>query len=249
MIDLHSHILPGLDDGAASEEEALAIARAAVADGIRTLAATPHVRSDYPTSADAMEQALAELRSALSAAGIALDVRGGAEIALDRVDAIGHEELRRFCLGGSRYLLLEAPYSGWPRGIGEQLFRLQVAGFVPVLAHPERNGDVAADPGRLAPLVEAGALVQLTASSLDGRGGRSAAATARRLLDAGLVHLVASDAHAPALRGVGLSGAIEAIRDAELGRWLTELVPAAILDDAPLPARPAAPARRRFWRR
>lgn len=249
MIDLHSHILPGLDDGARSDEEALEIARAAVADGVLTMAATPHVRSDYPTTPAAMENAVAALRASLAAAGVALDVRGGGEIALDRLGDLSAEELRRFGLGGTRYLLLETPYSGWPLGIAEQLFRVQLAGFVPVLAHPERNGDVAADPGRLTALVEAGALVQLTASSLDGRAGRTAALTARRLLDSGLAHLVASDAHAPAVRGIGLSLAVEAIGDLALARWLTELVPAAILAGAPLPERPPSARRRRFRRR
>lgn len=249
MIDLHSHILPGLDDGARTFEEALDIARAAVADGIRTIAATPHVRSDFPTTPEAMEAALAAVRALLADAGVALDVRGGGEVALDRLDQLGPDDLRRFSLGGaSRYLLVETPYWGWPLGLADQLFRVQLAGFVPVLAHPERNGDVVADPGRLVPLVEAGALVQVTASSIDGRAGRPAAVTARHLLESGLAHLVASDAHAPAVRGVGLSRAVEAIGDGALARWLTDLVPAAILADGPIPERPA-PARARRRRR
>ncbi len=249
MIDLHSHILPGLDDGARTVGESIEIARSAVADGTVALAATPHVRSDYPTSPAAMEHALAALRAALADADVALDVRAGGEIALDRLDQLGPDDLRRFSLGGgTRYLLLETPYSGWPLGIAEQLFRVQLAGFVPVLAHPERNGEVMADPGRLSPLVESGALVQLTASSIDRRAGRSVAATARHLLESGLAHLVASDAHAPDVRGVGLSRAVEAVGDPELGRWLTELVPAAILADALIPERPGATRLRRRWR-
>lgn len=248
MIDLYSHILPGLDDGAASEEEALEIARAAVADGIHTMAATPHVRSDYPTSPTAMEGALAALRTALARAAVPLDLRSGGEIALDRLDDLEPGDLRRFGLGGTRYLLLETPYSGWPLGLAEQLFRVRLSGFVPVLAHPERNSDVIADPGRLAPLVEAGTLLQLTASSLDGRAGRAAAAAARHLVESRLACVVASDAHTPSVRGVGLSRAVAAIGDAALGRWLTELVPAAILADDPIPERPTAVPRRRFRR-
>jgi protein-tyrosine phosphatase len=248
LIDLHSHILPGLDDGAADTAEAVAIARAAVADGITGMAATPHVREDYPTEASAMRARLAELRESLAEAGVPLELHSGGEVALTHLDRLDEDELRAFALAGSRYLLLEFPYQGWPLDLRTRIFELQVAGLVPVLAHPERNPETIAAPNRVAALVEAGALVQLTASSLDGRGGRAVAETARYLLDAGVVHLVASDAHAPAVRGVGLAGAVEAVGDEPLARWLTELVPAAIVADAPVPPRPASTAKRRRWR-
>src|SRR2546423_10468878 len=94
MIDLHSHILFGLDDGAATLEQSLEIARAAVEDGIEVIAATPHVRDDYPTTAAEMEERLAEVRGAVEAAGIPLDVRPGGEIALDRLAPGSPDDLR-----------------------------------------------------------------------------------------------------------------------------------------------------------
>ena len=248
MIDLHSHILPGLDDGAATLQDALGIAEAAVADGIRIIAATPHVRSDFPTSPEQMERLVESVRQELRVVGIPLELLPGGEIALDRLPQLGDDELRRFGLAGNpKYLLLEAPYFGWPLGLEETLFQLQLRGFTAVLAHPERNGEVQAGPERLAPLVERGMLVQLTAASLDGRLGSAPRKAGLRLLELGLAHLLASDAHAPALRQIGMSAAAGAIRDDDLARWLTEDVPGAILADGKIPARPS-PAPRRFRR-
>jgi protein-tyrosine phosphatase len=247
VIDLHSHVLAGIDDGAADLDEAVAICEAAAADGIETIAGTPHARHDYPTTPERMEAALAELQAA---AGERIRVVGGGELDLDELDRPA-EELARFGLGGSRTLLVETPYVGWPLDLAERLFALHVAGFATVLAHPERNRDVQARPDLLEPIVAAGTLVQLTAASVDGRVGRGARECSFALLERGLAHLLASDAHAPDVRAVGLSGAVEAIGDPELARWLTIDVPRAILDGAPTPTRPVLdrPRRRGFLRR
>ena len=245
MIDLHSHILPGVDDGAATLEDSIEIARSAVADGITAVAATPHVRGDYPTSAETMERLVGELRAALQRTGVALDGRPGGAIAFDVLPELADGDLRRFGLGGnSAYLLLEFPYYGWPLRIQDIVFGLAARGFTAVLAHPERNSDVQARPDRLAPLVASGALVQVTAASLDGRLGRTPRAAARRLIDAGLAHLVASDAHAPTVRQIGMSAAAEAIGDESLAQWLTEDVPGAILAGRSIPRRPRSARRR-----
>jgi protein-tyrosine phosphatase len=240
MIDLHSHILPGLDDGARDLDDALGIARAAVADGITAIAATPHVREDYPTTSDAMEAGVAELRRALEREAIELELLPGGEISLEQLDGLSFDELRRFGLGGNpAYVLLETPYYTWPLAFGEIVFRLTGAGFTPVIGHPERNGAVQADVRHVADLVRAGALVQVTAASLDGRLGSRVQKCARRLIDAELVHLVSSDAHSPALREVGLSGSRRAIGNRALARWLTQEIPGAIVRAEPLPPRPA----------
>lgn len=247
MIDLHTHLLPGIDDGAQTLDESLEMARDALADGITTAAATPHVRHDFPTSPETMERLVEELRSALAAAGTPLTVLSGGEIALDRLAELSVEELRRFGLGGNpAYLLLEFPYSGWPLDLNRRVVELQSLGIRPVLAHPERNSEVQAAPERLVPLARAGALVQVTAASLDGRLGRTAASTAARLLGLELVHLVSSDAHAPSVRQIGLSQAVAAVGDARLGGWLTTDVPTAIVRGEPLPERPE---RRKRWSR
>jgi protein-tyrosine phosphatase len=247
MIDLHSHILHGVDDGAATLEDGVEMARSAVADGVEVIAATPHVRRDYPTTAETMELRLAELRETLAAAGVELEVLAGGEIDLHQLEELPDDELRRFGLGGNAgVLLIEFPYFGWPLGLADTVFGLRTRGFRPVIAHPERSADVQARPERLAPIVEGGALVQLTAASVDGRLGRRPREAAFRLLELGLAHLVASDAHAPSLRQIGMSTAAEAIGDPALARWLTVDVPAAILGGEQLPARPRAPRRRRF---
>jgi protein-tyrosine phosphatase len=244
VIDLHSHILPGIDDGARSLEDALGIARAAVADRITAIAATPHVRSDFPTSASTMEHAVDELRAAIAAEGLALELLPGGEIALDQLDLLDAGELARFGLGGSpAYVMLEFPYEGWPVALPSIVLGLRTRGITPVIAHPERSRSVQADPERLRPIVLSGALCQLTAASLDGRLGKRSRDGAFDLLERGLAHLVASDAHTPDIRGVGMSGAVDALGDQVLARWLTETVPAAIVAGEPVPGQPV-PARR-----
>jgi len=238
-----------VDDGPATIEESLEIARRAAADGVRVIAATPHVRDDYPTEAATMERLVGELRAAIHEEGIPVDVRPGGEIAIDWLDRLSDEDLSRFGLGGSpRYVLLEFPYAGWPLSLHEWVFRLVTREITPVIAHPERNADVQHDPDELRPLVDAGALVQVTAASLDGRIGRSSREAAFTLIDRGLAHLLASDAHTPDVREAGLLGAVEEVGDAALARWLTLEVPMAIVTDAPVPRRPETRKRRRLRR-
>ena len=248
MIDLHSHILPGLDDGARTLEEAVDIGRAAAADGITAIAATPHVREDYPTDPATMERGVAQLREALEEAGVNITLYPGGEVALEQLRS-ERRELRRFGLGGNpSFLLVEFPYFGWPLDLADRLFLLRLAGITPVLAHPERNADVQAAPGRLAALTDAGTLVQVTAASLDGRLGRSSQETGLELVEAGLAHMIASDAHHPGIRAVGMSAAVEAVGDEVLARWLTEEVPRAIVENAHIPERPERARRRwRLW--
>ncbi len=239
MIDLHTHILPGVDDGARTLEDALDMARAFVEDGVTAVAATPHVRDEFPTSADRMLRAVASLQRTLDRESIPLVVLPGAEVAVGWVEQLDESELRRLTLAASgRYLLVETPYSGWPAAIVEQLRRLLVAGFTPVLAHPERNAVVQANPTLLKPLVEGGTLVQLTAASLDGRHGNASHDTGHRLVAAGLAHVLASDAHTPRVRAAGLSSAVDAIRDEALAQWLATDVPLALAYGHEVPPRP-----------
>jgi protein-tyrosine phosphatase len=239
MIDLHSHVLPGIDDGPQTIDGALDILRAAETDGISRISATPHVRHDYPTTPEQMELAVARMRETASASGIAVDLLPGGELDLAYAESLDDDSLRRFGLGGNPgLLLLEFPYVGWPIGLPELLFRLRVRGFTAVLAHPERNMEVQDNPERLRELVDAGVWVQLTAASVDGRLGRRNAAGARALLDAELGHLIASDAHAPAIRAIGMGAAAEALGNAELAWWLTHEVPEALLAGEAPPRRP-----------
>jgi protein-tyrosine phosphatase len=248
LIDLHSHVLPGLDDGAADLDEALAICRAAAADGITVLAATPHVRDDYPTTPEQMESTLATVRAA---AGDVVRLVPGGELDLAELDRPQAELLRFALAGNAGYLLVETPYVGWPLDIGDKLFALSAAGITPVLAHPERNGEVQRRPELLEPLVASGVLVQLTAGAVEGSLGRRSHATAVTLLERELAHLIASDGHAPAIRRIGMSGAAAAVGDEALAEWLTVGVPGAIVDGSTLPPRPGEirPRRNRFFGR
>lgn len=218
-------------------------------DGIAVMAATPHVRADYPTTAARMEDGVESLRRDLAGLGIALEVVPGGEVDIDWMEALATEDLVRFTLGQSgRYLLLEFPYVGWPPALDGTVHRLARAGIRPLLAHPERNPQVQEDPGRLEGAVGSGALVQITVASLDGRLGRGAKRTAERLLERRLVHVLASDAHGPETRAVGLAAGAEALGDRGLARYLTEEAPAAILAGEPVEAPPRRATRRRLPR-
>jgi protein-tyrosine phosphatase len=253
VIDLHSHILAGVDDGAKDLSESVEIARAAVADGVSLVAATPHVRHDFPTTPETMETLVEELRQALAAAGVALELRTGGEIALDRLDQLSPEDLRRFGLGGNPdYLLVETPYYGWPLDLSLRVTNLRRLGIRAVIAHPERNPEVQMQPELLRPLVEQGALVQVTSASIDGRLGAKTRASARELIDAELAHCVASDAHSPQVRAIGMSSAAAAIREEGIARWLTFDMPGAIAAGRDLPMRPQTDrpeVRRPWWKR
>ncbi len=255
LTDLHTHILPALDDGAADLAEAVAMARVAVGEGLVRLAATPHsLRWPAGTCRETLEAGAAALMRHLAAEGLALDVVAGGETALlpslpQQIDAGEFVTLNR-----SRYLLLELPYVGLPSRLEETIFQVQVRGYVPILAHPERSDELQRRPDRLRALVESGMLVQVTAGSLEGRFGPAARRTARRLLAGNLVHVIASDAHDAGDRAPRLSRARElaaSIVGPERAAALVAANPAAILDDLPLEVEPPAPpaARRWFWQR
>jgi protein-tyrosine phosphatase len=242
MIDLHSHILAGLDDGARTVDESREMARVAVAEGVTVVAATPHVREDFPTSAAAMEKAVRKLNRELAE----LEILPGGEVDLEWLTTMPEDERRRFTIAQTgRYLLVEVPLVGWPLSLDAQMFALRSSGVTPILAHPERNSEVQANPTLIERLVRSGACVQVTAASLDGRLGRRASQACRRLLDLGLVHVLASDAHAPDIRRGGLAQGVAALRDDGLARYLTLDVPAAIVAGEPVPPRSVRDRRRR----
>jgi protein-tyrosine phosphatase len=238
VIDLHTHVLPGLDDGTRSLAEARALALDAAEQGVSVLAATPHVRDDFPTTPDVMEDAVAELRENFADHGVPVEVLHGAEVALDLLWAIPPEDLPRLTIAQTgRYLLLEVPYRGWPFAFDSAVTRLLELGVTPLLAHPERNPEVQDRPDRVRGVVEAGALVQVTAASIEGTRDRAAQAAALRLLDLELVHVVASDAHGPHIARQGMADAVAALNDPALAKYLTVDVPGAIVSGEPVPVR------------
>ena len=242
MIDLHSHVLPGIDDGAASLAEALELARAAAAGGTRVLAATPHVRADHPGVVPAeLADRCRELNTHLEEAGVPLEVVQGGELDLDWATAAPDEELRLVSYAGrGTDLLVETPYGSLPPDFPERLLALTARGFRVLLAHPERSPALRSDPRRIAGLVDQGVLVQVTARSLvPGAVEGAVHELSASLVAEGLAHVLASDAHAasgPAppdlAEGVAAASAIAGAR----ARWMAAEAPAAILAGEPLPA-------------
>jgi protein-tyrosine phosphatase len=240
VIDLHCHVLPGIDDGPTTIESSLALARAAVAAGTRTLVATPHVSWRYPNSAQDIAQLVAELNERLLAEEVALEVRAGAEIALTRAADISPQELGGLGLGGGPWLLVEPPFSPVVSGLDAQLLALQGQGHRIVLAHPERCPAFHRDPEMLAGLVDQGIITSITAGSLVGQFGERARRFALSLAQQGMMHNVASDAHDETQRPPSVSDELERCGLSPLAEWLTCAVPAAILEgrDA-IPPRPS----------
>ena len=198
MIDIHTHVLPGLDDGARTLEESLAMLRALATCGVRVVVATPHVRSDYPTTPEMMQAALSRVRAAAMTDGLDVEVLPGAEVAFDALEGLGHEARAAFGLGGREdVLLLEAPYRGWPAEIEQSLSTLLCSGVTPVIAHPERYEPVFGDSAPLDPLLDAGAVLLLDVAALTGKYGRTPRRVAERLLEEGYYYAACSDAHAP----------------------------------------------------
>lgn len=256
MIDLHCHILPGIDDGPATIEESVAMARAAHAAGTRAIVATPHVSWRYANESHSIARLVERVNARLEEEGVGVKIHAGAEVAMTRVSELGADELARLTLGGGRWLLLEPPFT--PVGTGFELAVAQASGqgHRIVLAHPERCPAFHRDPHALRALVQGGALTSITAGSLTGRFGGEVRRFALALLEQGLVHNVASDAHDVHHRPPSIAAELREAGAQELAQWLTEDVPQAILSGTAIPARPpvdvhpAPPPRRRLrWLR
>ncbi len=248
MIDLHCHLLPGIDDGAKDLATALEMARVAVADGIHTIACTPHIYPGlYENNAAGIRRAIAALQRELDHAGIALKLVEGADVHLapDLVSAIRADRIPR--LNGTRYLLLEPPHHVAPPRFEEQVFNLQANGYVPLITHPERLTWIEDNYPMFLRLARAGAWLQVTAGALTGRFGRRPKYWSQRLLDEGPVHIIASDAHS-VHRRPPLMAEAQAVAARQLGEteaWaLVRDRPAAVLADvAPERLHPAARTR------
>ncbi len=239
MIDLHSHVLPGIDDGPATLDGSVAIARAAVAAGIETLLATPHVSSRYPNDAETIARGVAEVSARLLEEQIPLEIRPGAEIAMTHLAEMDVDELERLGLGGGPWLLVEPPFTALATGLDAIVAGLLRGGHRVLLAHPERCPAFQREPRLVDTLVADGALTSLTAGSLAGRFGSTVRQFALALLERGLVHNVASDAHDVERRAPGIAAELEQAGFGSLCEWLAEDVPAAILSGGEIPARPA----------
>jgi protein-tyrosine phosphatase len=250
VIDLHSHVLPGIDDGPPDLAGSLALARAAVSAGTQVIAATPHIGPDHGVLVAELPARLAALREQLDRAGIALDVIAGGELAASHAADASAEELQAITLGDSTCVLLECPFVHGGGLMPAVFAHLRRRGHVVLLAHPERSPTFLKDPQELGRLVDAGAYVQITAASLSGDFGRTAQRYAVALLENRLVHVVASDAHDAEHRPPEILSIMRENRvPAPITRYLTEDAPRALLADAPVPPFPEPERRARRWGR
>ncbi len=240
MIDLHCHVLPGIDDGPNAIEDSLLLARAAAQGDIRTIVATPHVSREYPNAADRIAGLVDRVSARFAAEGLPLELRSGAEIAMTMIDRIAPEDLPKLGLGGGPWLLIECPFTSLATGFDILLAKLQSQGHRIVLAHPERSPFFHRDPRLLGSLVRSGILTSVTAGSLVDRFGGQVQRFTRELIRDELVHNVATDAHSHTRRPPSIRPELEQSGLSPLADWLTQAVPAAILAGSEIPPRPSA---------
>ncbi len=252
MIDIHTHILPGLDDGAADWNDTLNMAKAAAAEGIKKLISTPHhANGRYDNPAVEVRAHVNRTNERLADAGVPVTVAPGQEIRVhgDLLEAWHRGEL--LTLADSAYVLIEMPFSHVPKDMKELIHELGVLRLRPIIAHPERNAEIVKHPRLLAELVELGACAQMTTHSLLGDFGRQVRQAAWTLCESGLVHLVSSDAHHHERRGFRMREAYEAIRQRMGEPWEAYYKRNArcVADDMPFDSPPSATASDTLLRR
>ena len=244
MIDLHCHILPGLDDGSPAMDVSVAMARLAVADGISDIVATPHIFREVSNLTDfsLLGKKQKELQSELDRQSIPLIIHCGVEVRFSHnlLDEI-KKHRRNLVLAGSSYMFVEFPFDYVYSGVKDVFYQVMNEGLTPIITHPERNSSFVGHPELLYDLVEMGALVQANAGSFTGRYGSQAQDTARLLMQLNLIHFLASDGHNTDSRPPVLSAAVksvEAIIGPEAAEALVRANPRAVLDDGAVPYQP-----------
>jgi len=239
MVDLHCHLLPGIDDGAQTIEDSLAMAEDAIRDGITCVVATPHANTEYHFDYAKVRAAREELQSRL---GQRLTIATGCDFHLNPENLLAlKNDAAPFCINQKDYLLVEFNEFSIPRAMDQTLHELHLMGLRPIITHPERNGILRSQPERLRGWVQLGCYAQVTAGSLSGVFGAGAQQDAWTWIDQGLVHFVASDGHNTERRPVKLKLAYEAIakaRGKELAEALLVENPKAVIGGAALPYAP-----------
>jgi protein-tyrosine phosphatase len=242
MIDIHHHLLPGLDDGATDMATSVAMARLAVADGITHVVCTPHANDIYEFDPAINVERLAALRTRLAAEEIPLTLGLGCDLHLsyENIQA-ARTDPARFSINGRSYLLVELPDYGLSPHLAETFYELQLANLTPILTHPERNRTLQAGPARMIPWLRGGLLVQVTADSVLGHMGQRAEALAHRLLADRWVHFLATDAHSARVRPPRMREA-HALVSKKYGAEYADLIcfqnPSAAFHGEPLPPQP-----------
>ena len=244
MIDLHCHILPGLDDGSESLTESVAMARVALEEGIETIVATPHLfRGDIELAdLSAVGRKKQELEAALRQAAIPLKILNGVEVRFSHnLMAEIKKNKRSLVIHNSSYMFIEFPFDYVYSGVKEVFFDLMSEGIIPIIAHPERNSVFINHPGQLYDLVEMGCLCQANSGSFTGQYGQSVRDTAEHFVRWGLIHALGTDAHNSTGRAPRFKDSIkvvESIIGAQAVQALVQDNPQAVLDDKTPPYMP-----------
>jgi protein-tyrosine phosphatase len=243
LIDLHSHLLPGIDDGAPDLETALEMARIAVADGIAIMACTPHIYPGlYENSGPDILCRVMLLQAALDEAGISLKLVAGCDAHLTPTMVSELNSGHIPTLAGSRYFLFEPPHHVAPPRLEQSVMATISAGYLPIITHPERLSWIESHYETMKSLARSGAWMQLTAGSITGRFGKRAQYWSERMLDEGLIHLVATDAHNLRNRKPLLADAASAVAvrlGREAARDMVLVRPRMVLDNADPATAPA----------
>ena len=240
MVDIHCHILPGIDDGSTSWETTAEMCRVAAEDGITHIAATPHCNDEFDYDRDRYTEMLAELADAADGK-LTFSLGCDFHFSYDNIqDALANP--RRYTIGDSQYLLIEFSDYGLPPSVKDDLFSLSSCGMVPIITHPERNQILLRKPQLVLEMVEQGCLVQVTANAITGFWGSRSKKMAEWLLKREAVHVIASDAHDPQHRKPVLSEARHAVvklTSEEIADALVTHNPAAIVEGKSLPYQPS----------
>jgi protein-tyrosine phosphatase len=240
---MHAHVLPGLDDGAANDIVALEMLRMAATDGITRIVATPHASR---ITREQVSAGVERLNQLARDAGVMVEVLGGSEVRYAPDLANRYLDGQLITINRTSYALIEFPFQHeWPALLTTTLYTMMAAGMTPIMAHAERYPVVQVDPAVLVPLVEMGLLVQVNSEALLGATDAATRATAELLLQARLIHLVASDAHDPLKRPPRLRPAYErvtALADAEYARWLRHAAQRVVADEPLVTPRPDSAA-------
>ena len=232
MFDIHSHILPAIDDGAKTIAESLDMLAIAAECGTTTIIATPHViEGSWLPSWEDITRSTAELNHAASSAGLNITILPGAEVALtmdilSRITGPGP-----YCINTSHYILVELPATHIPTFADEFLFTLQARGITPIIAHPERHHEIGKNPWILLEWINRGILTQMNGTSLTGKMGERNMKTAELLLTNNMIHLIGSDAHSPKQRTPRLTEArtkLHSLVDSDYAEQITTTNPSYI---------------------
>ena len=214
MIDIHCHILPGIDDGAKTAKDTLVMLQSAIDEGITVITATPHHNPEYHNEAPLILDKVKEVQKIIEENQLPIQVLPGQEVRIygELLTDFSDQKLLT-CAGNTAYMLVEFPTNYVPKYAGELFYNMRLQGIQPILVHPERNSGIIEDPNILFKFIEQGVLSQITASSVTGHFGKKIQKLTFQIIEHQLTHFVASDAHNVTSRAFKMREAFEIIEE------------------------------------